>query len=116
MSQRLRFDPGALRVTVQQFYVLGGMFGFRHGITAELRYADGIDGMLARIDEASAESLSESKHETARWLATPSALTELTIPAVNNVTSLSQLVELWAAKAGREVVMELAPLRESIDL
>jgi hypothetical protein len=116
LAERLRFDPGSLRITVQQLYLLGDVFPLRHGISADPTGDKGIYYVIARMDEAARKSVERENEDTAHWLATPAARAELSVSTSDRITSLSQLVERWARQSGGDVVMELVPLREAIDL
>jgi len=111
---RLHFDPAALRMTLQQMYVLAGKYSFREGVTVQLLDDNGYEGVLTHIGDEGRKQFESDHYKTKEWAKTAPAKRIFDLPTGLQVTSLSQAIEGWA-KDGSEVIMELAEYREELN-
>jgi hypothetical protein len=114
--QSVRFDPPSLKTTVQQVYFIAGAHALRNGITVSVVDELGEAGLLRGLRERVPGPWTEEAEETVRWLATAQARADVSYSTSIGLASLSLLVEEWSKATGGEVVMELIPARDTLNL
>lgn len=112
---RLHFDPAFFSLKVETFY-FDPESEEPEDSTDYVEIGGGGTELLNAMGAEMAKDLQVRTEKTVTFLKKPCCTQEFALSTDRKTDSLSQVVEVWSAATGKEVIMELNPYREGLFL